>query len=162
MIAKGAAELVCENNAYGVRLDDSVTIPARTVVIATGARYHRPSLANLGQFEGAGVYYNATFMEAQLCEGDEVIVVGGANAAGQAAVFMAQTVRNVHLLVRSSSLSASMSRYLIRRIEENPTIQVKTGTEIVAFEGTEHLERVGWRDGTGAVTRHDLKRVLLM
>jgi thioredoxin reductase (NADPH) len=162
MIAKGAAELVCENNAYGVRLDDSVTIPARTVVIATGARYHRPSLANLCQFEGAGVYYNATFMEAQLCEGDEVIVVGGANSAGQAAVFLAQTVRHVHLLVRSSSLSASMSRYLIRRIEETPTIQVRTRTEIVALEGTEHLERVQWRDSTGAVTSHDLKHVFLM
>jgi thioredoxin reductase (NADPH) len=162
MIAKGAAELVCENNAYGVRLDDSVTIPARTVVIATGARYHRPSLANLCQFEGAGVYYNATFMEAQLCEGDDVIVVGGANSAGQAALFLSQTVRHVHLLVRSSSLSASMSRYLIRRIEETPTIQVKTKTEIVALEGTEHLERVQWRDSTGAVTRHDLKHVFLM
>ena len=162
MIAKGAAELVCENNAYGVRLDDSVTIPARTVVIATGARYHRPSLANLCQFEGAGVYYNATFMEAQLCEGDEVIVVGGANSAGQAALFLSQTVRHVHLLVRSSSLSASMSRYLIRRIEETPTIQVKTTTEIVALEGTEHLERVQWRDSTGAVTSHDLKHVFLM
>jgi thioredoxin reductase (NADPH) len=162
MIAKGAAELVCENNAYGVRLDDSVTIPARTVVIATGARYHRPSLANLCQFEGAGVYYNATFMEAQLCEGDEVIVVGGANSAGQAALFLAQTVRHVHLLVRSGSLSASMSRYLIRRIEETPTIQVKTKTEIVALEGTEHLERVQWRDSTGAVTSHDLKHVFLM
>jgi thioredoxin reductase (NADPH) len=162
MIAKGAAELVCEHNAYGVRLDDSVTIPARTVVIATGARYHRPSLANLAQFEGAGVYYNATFMEAQLCEGDEVIVVGGANSAGQAAVFLAQTVRRVHLLVRSSSLSAGMSRYLIRRIEETPTIQLKTRTEIVAFEGNEHLERVRWRDGTGTVTSHDLKHVFLM
>src|SRR5712671_814310 len=162
MIAKGAAELVCEDNAYGVRLDDSVTIPARTVVIATGARYHRPSLANLGQFEGAGVYYNATFMEAQLCEGDDVIVVGGANSAGQAALFLSQTVRHVHLLVRSSSLSASMSRYLIRRIEETPTIQVRTRTEIVAFEGTEHLERVRWRDGSGAVTSQDLKHVFLM
>jgi thioredoxin reductase (NADPH) len=162
MIAKGAAELVCEHNAYGVRLDDSVTIPARTVVIATGARYHRPSLANLCQFEGAGVYYNATFMEAQLCEGDEVIVVGGANSAGQAAVFLAQTVRHVHLLVRSSSLSASMSRYLIRRIEETPKIQVRTRTEIVAFEGTEHLERVRWRDGSGAVTSQDIKHVFLM
>jgi len=162
MIAKGAAELVCEHNSYGVRLDDSVTIPARTVVIATGARYHRPSLANLAQFEGAGVYYNATFMEAQLCEGDEVIVVGGANSAGQAAVFLAQTVKRVHLLVRSSSLSAGMSRYLIRRIEETPTIQLKTRTEIVAFEGNEHLERVRWRDGTGTVTSHDLKHVFLM
>jgi thioredoxin reductase (NADPH) len=162
MIAKGAAELVCEHNAYGVRLDDSVTIPARTVVIATGARYHRPPLDNLCQFEGAGVYYNATFMEAQLCEGDEVIVVGGANSAGQAALFLAQTVRHVHLLVRSGSLSASMSRYLIRRIEETPTIQVRTRTEIVALEGTEHLERVQWRDNTGAVTSHDLKHVFLM
>ena len=162
MIAKGAAELVCENNSYGVRLDDRVTIPARTVVIATGARYHRPSLANLAQFEGAGVYYNATFMEAQLCEGDEAIVVGGGNSAGQAAVFLAQTARHVHLLVRSSSLSASMSRYLIRRIEENPTIQLQTRTEIVAFEGNEHLERVQWRDGTGTVTSHDLRHVFLM
>ena len=162
MIAKGAAELVCENNSYGVRLDDSVTIPARTVVIATGARYHRPSLANLAQFEGAGVYYNATFMEAQLCEGEEVIVVGGANSAGQAAVFLAQTVRRVHLLVRSGSLSAGMSRYLIRRIEENPIIQLKTRTEIVSLEGTEHLERVQWRDATGTVTSHDLRHVFLM
>jgi len=162
MIARGAAELVCEQNSYGVRLDDSVTIPARTVVIATGARYHRPPLANLCQFEGAGVYYNATFMEAQLCDGDEVIVVGGANSAGQAAVFLAQTVRRVHLLVRSSGLSASMSRYLIRRIEENPTIQLKTKTEIVALEGTDHLGRVLWRDASGAVTSHDIKHVFLM
>jgi thioredoxin reductase (NADPH) len=118
MIAKGAAELVCEHNAYGVRLDDGVTIPARTVVIATGARYRRPSLANLGQFEGAGVYYGATFMEAQLCDGDEVSVVGGVNSAGQAAVFLAQSARHVHLFVRSRSLLAGMSQYLIRRIEE--------------------------------------------
>lgn len=162
MIAKGAAELLCEHNSYGVKLDDGVTIPARTVVIATGARYRRPALANLAQFEGAGVYYNATFMEAQLCEGDEVIVVGGANSAGQAAVFLAQTVRQVHLLVRSTGLSSSMSRYLIRRIGETPKIQVRTGTEIVALEGNEHLERVRWRDGTGAVTSRDLRHVFLM
>jgi thioredoxin reductase (NADPH) len=162
MIANGAAELVCENNAYGVRLDDNVTIPTRTVVIATGARYHKPSLTNLCEFEGTGVYYNATFMEAQLCEGEEVIVVGGANSAGQAAVFLAQTVRRVHLLVRSSSLSASMSRYLIRRIEETPTIDVKTRTEIVALEGNGHLERVRWRDGMDAITSHDIRHVFLM
>ncbi|HET6931269.1 MAG TPA: FAD-dependent oxidoreductase [Candidatus Acidoferrum sp.] len=162
MIANGAAELVCENNSYGVRLEDRVTIPARTVVIATGARYHRPPLANLAQFEGAGIYYNATFMEAQLCEGEEVIVVGGANSAGQAAVFLAQTVKRVHLLVRSGSLSAGMSRYLTRRIEENPAIHLMTRTEIVALEGNEHLERVQWRDATGTVTTHDLRHVFLM
>ena len=150
MIAKGAADLTCERRPYGVRLSDGATIPARTVIIATGARYRKPSLANLGQFEGAGVYYNATFMEAaQLGDGDDVIVVGGANSAGQAAVFLAQTARQVHLLVRSHSLSESMSRYLIRRIEEAPTIQLRTRTEIVALEGNGHLERVQWRDGSG-------------
>ena len=152
MIAKGATELTRERTPRGVRLDDGATIPARTVIIATGARYRKPSLANLGQFEGAGVYYSATFMEqAQLRDGDEVIVVGGANSAGQAAVFLAQTARRVHLLVRSHSLSESMSRYLIRRIEETPAIQLRTRTEIVALEGNGHLERVQWRDGTGAV-----------
>jgi thioredoxin reductase (NADPH) len=163
MIAKSAAELTCEREAYGVRLDDGATIPARTVIIATGARYRKPPLANLGQFEGVGVYYNATFMEeAQLGDGDEVIVVGGANSAGQAAVFLARTGRRVHVLVRSSSLSDSMSRYLLRRIEEASTVQVRTRTEIVALEGNGHLERVTWRDGTGAVSSHDVRHVFLM
>jgi thioredoxin reductase (NADPH) len=146
-----------------VRLDDDAIIPARTVIIATGARYRKPVLANLEQFEGAGVYYSATFMEeAQLGDGDEVIVVGGANSAGQAAVFLARTGRRVHVLVRSSGLSESMSRYLLRRIEETPTIQLRTRTEIVALEGNGHLERVQWRDGTGTVTSHDIRHVFLM
>ena len=163
MIAKGAAELTCEPQPYGVRLDDGATIPARTVIIATGARYRKPPLANLGQFEGAGVYYNATLMEeAQLGDGDEVIVVGGANSAGQAAVFLAQTGRRVHVLVRSGSLSETMSRYLVRRIEETPTIQIRTKTEIVALEGNGQLERVLWRDGTSTVTSHDIRHVFLM
>jgi thioredoxin reductase (NADPH) len=163
MIAKNAAELTCERTTHRVRLDDGATIPARTVIIATGARYRKPALANLAQFEGAGVYYSATFMEeAQLGDDDEVIVVGGANSAGQAAVFLARTGRRIHVLVRSNSLSASMSRYLVRRIEETPTIQVRKRTEIVALEGNGHLERVLWRDGTGAVTRHELRHVFLM
>jgi len=164
MIAKSATELACEQEPYyGVRLDDGATIPARTVIIATGARYRKPSLANLGQFEGVGVYYNATFMEeAQLGDADEVIVVGGANSAGQAAVFLAQTGRRVHVLVRSRSLSDSMSRYLLRRIEEASTIQVRTRTEIVALEGNGRLERVTWRDGTGAESSHDIRHVFLM
>jgi thioredoxin reductase (NADPH) len=163
MIAKGAAELTCEREPYGVTLDDGATIPARTVIVATGARYRKPSFANLGQFEGSGVYYSATFMEeAQLGDADEVIVVGGANSAGQAAVFLARTARRVHVLVRSNSLSDGMSRYLIRRIEEMQTIQVRTRTEIVALEGNGHLEHVHWRDGTGAVTRHDVKHVFMM
>ena len=163
MIAKGAAGLTCEPKRHGVKLGDGATISVRTVIIATGARYRKPSLANLAQFEGAGVYYNATFMEeAQLSDSDEVIVVGGANSAGQAAVFLARTGRRVHVLVRFDSLSVSMSRYLVRRIEETPAIEVKTRTEIAALEGNGHLERVLWRDGAGLVTSHDVRHVFLM
>src|SRR5262245_11277937 len=163
LIAKGASELTCERTQHGVRLDDGATVPARTVIIATGARYRKPALANLARFEGAGVYYSATVMEeAQLGDDDEVVVVGGANSAGQAAVFLARTRRRVHVLVRSDALSATMSQYLVRRIEENPAIQVRTRTEIVALEGNGHLERVLWRDGAGAVTSHDVRHVFLM
>src|SRR4029077_12812635 len=163
MIAKGAAELTCEREAYGVRLEGGATIPARTVIIATGARYRKPSLANLGQFEGVGVYYNATFMEeAQLGNDDEVIVVGGANSAGQAAVFLSQTGRGGHVRVRANSLSESMSRYLLRRIEDASTIEVRMRTEIVALEGNGRLEHVTWRDGMGALSRHDIRHVFLM
>src|SRR5215475_13080236 len=140
-----------------------LSMPARTVIIATGARYRKPALANLAQFEGAGVYYSATFMEdAQLGDDDEAIVVGGANSAGQAAVFLARTGRRVHVLVRSNSLSESMSRYLLRRIEETSTIQVRTRTEIVALVGNGRLESVTWRDGAGAVSSHEIRHVFLM
>jgi thioredoxin reductase (NADPH) len=163
MIAKGATELKCDRGPYGVRLDDGSTIPTRTVIVATGARYRKPALANLARFEGAGVYYSATFMEeAELGGDDEVIVVGGANSAGQAAVFLARTGRRVHVLVRSANLSAGMSRYLVRRIEETPAIEVRPLTEIMALEGGAHLERVMWRDGSGAVTSHDVRHVFLM
>lgn len=163
MIAKGAAALTCKRMPYSVKLDDGAAIPARCVIIATGARYRKPALANLAQFEGAGIYYSATFMEeAQLGADDEVIVVGGANSAGQAAVFLGRTGRRVHVLVRSNSLSANMSRYLVRRIEETPAIKVRTRTEIVALEGNGHLERVLLRDGRGAVTSHAVRHVFLM
>jgi thioredoxin reductase (NADPH) len=163
MIAKGAAELTCQQKRHYVRLEDGATIPARTVLIATGARYRKPALTNLAQFEGAGVYYSATFMEdAQLSDADEVIVVGGGNSAGQAALFLARSGRRIQVLVRSNGLSASMSRYLVRRIEETSTIQIRTRTEIVKLEGDGHLERVLCRDGTGAVSSHAVRHVFLM
>jgi thioredoxin reductase (NADPH) len=144
-------------------MDDSVSIPGRAIIIATGAAYRKPSLGNLSRFEGAGVYYGATFMEAQLCRGEEVIVVGGGNSAGQAAVFLAQTSKRVHMLVRSSGLAESMSRYLIRRIEQNPAIILRTKTEIMALEGGDHLERVNWRHGkTGDIESHDIRHIFLM
>jgi thioredoxin reductase (NADPH) len=118
---------------------------------------------NLARFEGAGVYYGATPIEAQLCGGQEVVVVGGGNSAGQAAVFLAKTAKRVHVLVRAAGLSESMSRYLIRRIDDNPAIALLPRTEIVALEGDRSLERVRWRDNeTGAVTTHDIRHVFSM
>ena len=163
VIAKGAKQLVCDRKPYAIEIDGSGRLPARTIILATGAAYRKPSLQNLSQFEGAGVYYGATFMEAQLCRGEEVVVVGGGNSAGQAAVFLAQTTKRVHMLVRSSGLAESMSRYLIRRIEQNPAIVLRTNTEIVALEGSDHLESVSWRDAqTGVTETHDIRHVFLM
>ena len=110
------------------------------MIVASGAQYRPLSLDRLSEFVGAGVYYAATGMEAQVCDGEEVIIVGGGNSAGQAAVFLSGSARHVHVLVRSDGLAASMSRYLIRRIEENPRITLHTRTEIEALEGDRHLE----------------------
>jgi thioredoxin reductase (NADPH) len=139
-------------------------VPARTVIIATGAQYRKLPLDNLSQFEGAGVYYGATFIEAQWCGGEEVIVVGGGNSAGQAAVFLAEKgAKRVNMLVRGSGLAETMSRYLIRRIEESPAIVVRTRTEIVALEGGDDLERVKWRDHrTGEIETHAIGHVFVM
>jgi thioredoxin reductase (NADPH) len=163
MIAKDARRLACDRKPYAIEMDGGQRVPARTVIIATGALYRRLSLDNVAQFEGVGVYYGATFVESQLCCGEEVIVVGGGNSAGQAAVFLAQTSKCVHMLVRSEGLAASMSRYLIRRIEENPAINLQTCTEIVALEGNEHLERVQWRDKrTGKTETRNIRHIFVM
>ena len=156
LVAGGAAQLACDRRPYALRIDDGPRVPARAVVIATGAQYRKPSLDNLSQFEGAGVYYDATFMEAQLCGGEEVIVVGGGNSAGQAAVFLAQDARRVHMLVRSGGLAETMSRYLIRRIQEIPTIDLTTNTEIVALEGSDQGRPRAAGHAAGDVGAHDL------
>ena len=163
IIAKGATQLACDRKPYAIEIENGPRVPARTVIIATGAEYRRPSLENLSQFEGAGVYYGATFVEAQWCRGEEVVVVGGGNSAGQAAVFLAQTAKRVHMLVRAKGLAESMSRYLIRRIEESPVIVLRSRTTIVALEGGDHLERVRWReDQAGSIETQDIKHVFVM
>ncbi|HEV2845428.1 MAG TPA: FAD-dependent oxidoreductase [Thermoanaerobaculia bacterium] len=163
MIARGAQRLACARKPYALEIDTGPRVPARTVIIATGAEYRKLSLPNLSQFEGAGVYYGATFMEAQLCAGEEVVVVGGGNSAGQAAVFLAQTARRVHMFVRSSGLADSMSRYLIRRIEQHPAIELRPRAEVVALEGGAHLERVSWRDrDTGSTETLAIRHVFVM
>src|SRR6202022_137371 len=163
MIAKGATKLACERRPYAVQIDDGTRVPARALIIATGVEYRKPALENVSQFEGAGVYYGATPMEAQLCEGEDVIVVGGGNSAGQAAVFLAETAKRVLMLVRGDGLVDTMSRYLIRRIEENPAIVLRTHAEIVALEGDRHLEHVRWRDNrTGSPETSDTRHVFMM
>jgi thioredoxin reductase (NADPH) len=136
---------------------------ARTVVIATGAEYRRLRLPELPQFEGNGVYYAATFVEAQQCGADEVVVVGGGNSAGQAAVFLAQDCKRVHILVRSGGLADTMSRYLIRRIEETANITLHPHTEIVELEGDGALHHVRWRNNrTDESERRAVKHVFCM
>jgi thioredoxin reductase (NADPH) len=163
MLMAKATRLVCDRKPYVIEVESGARISARTVVIATGAQYRRLPLENLSRFEGAGVYYGATFVEAQLCGGEEVIVVGGGNSAGQAAVFLAQTAKRVHMLVRSTGLAESMSRYLIRRIEKSPTIVFRPQTEIVALEGGDHLYSVHWRNGqTGQTEQHEISHVFVM
>ncbi len=163
LIAKDAVRLACDRKPYTIEMNDDQRVPARAVVIATGAQYRRLPLENLSQFEGAGLYYGATHLEAQLCGGEEVIVVGGGNSAGQAAVFLAQVARRVYVLVRSGELVESMSRYLIRRIEENPKIELRVWTEITGLEGSDRLERVKWRDNqTGNVETHNIGHVFSM
>ena len=163
IIAKGAKRLVCDRKPYAIEMEGDSRVQARTIIIATGAEYRVPIVENLSEFKGVGVYYGATFMEAQLCRGEEVVVVGGGNSAGQAAVFLAQTTKRVHMLVRGNGLADSMSRYLIRRIEQNPAIVLRTKTEIVALEGSNHLERVRWRDDqTGSTETHDIRHVFVM
>jgi thioredoxin reductase (NADPH) len=163
IVAKRAMRLGCERKPYAIEVDGGEHIAARAIIIATGAEYRKPSLPRIRDFEGAGIYYGATFMEAQLCAGDEIVIVGGGNSAGQAAVFLAETARQVHLLVRGPGLADSMSRYLIRRIEANPKITLRTETEVIELDGGSHLDRIAWRHNpTGDVERRPIRHVFIM
>ena len=164
MLIADAKRLICDRKPYIIEVGSGAGISARTVLIATGVQYRKLPLENLSRFEGAGIYYGATFVEAQLCgKEEEVIVIGGGNSAGQAAVFLAQTTKRVHMLVRSSGLVASMSRYLIRRIEESPKIVVRPHTEIVGLEGGDHLESVRWQNNqTGQIEEHKIRHIFIM
>jgi thioredoxin reductase (NADPH) len=162
-IARTVLGLNCDQRPFLVKLDGGEALAARAIVIATGAQYNRLALPNLQRYEGNGVYYGATYMEAQLCVGDEIAVVGGGNSAGQAATYLAQTASRVHMLVRSGELSSTMSRYLIQRLEENPKVELHFQTEISGLSGADHLERVTWRDrATGAESEHAIRHLFLM
>ena len=163
MIARSAVKLACLKRPYIVGIENGMSFPARTVVIASGAQYRKLPLENISSFEGAGVYYGATNVEAQWCGNDEAIVVGGGNSAGQAAVFLSETSKHVHMLVRSEGLADTMSRYLIRRIEDSPKITLHAFTEIDALEGNGHLEHVRWRNNqTGKTETRNIRHVFVM
>ena len=155
--------LACDGKRYTIVLEDGTSIVSKTTVIASGASYRKLPIHDLSRFEGAGVYYGATFVEAQLCSGEEVIVVGGGNSAGQAAVFLAQNTKHSYLLVRGSGLADSMSTYLIRRIEQTPNITLLSNTEIVGLEGGNRLEQVKWRNNlTGDEESKTIAHVFVM
>jgi thioredoxin reductase (NADPH) len=123
-VSRMVVGLDCERLPYQLRLDDGQSIAASAVVVATGARYRKLDVPNYDRFEGQGVYYAATAMEAQLCADEDLVVVGGGNSAGQAAVFLARTAAHVHILVRGNGLAATMSDYLVQRIASSPKITV--------------------------------------
>ena len=163
MVAHAAIRIECDERPYKVTLDGGTVIHTRTIVIATGAQYNKPALARIDEFTGGGIYYNATFMEAQLCSGEEVVVIGGGNSAGQAAVFLSQNTAGVEMLVRSNSLTETMSQYLIQRIVENPAIRVHYSNELTSLEGNGHLEQVSWIDrASGLITTRPIRHVFVM
>ncbi|HTE52478.1 MAG TPA: FAD-dependent oxidoreductase [Kofleriaceae bacterium] len=162
-IARRAVRLDCESMPYRVELAGGEVVRTRTVVLAIGVRYRKPDLPELGRFEGVGVMYSATHMEAQPCQGEEVAVVGGGNSAGQAAVFLSQFASRVHVLVRGAGLAESMSRYLIRRIEDCANVTLHVRTQVEALEGGDQLERVTWRHlDTGEGETRPVRNLFLM
>jgi thioredoxin reductase (NADPH) len=159
-----AGRLICDTYPLQVEMCGSLQhLKARTVVLSCGARYRRPSLANLKQFEGKGVYYWASPVEAKLCKTEEIVLVGGGNSAGQAAVFLSGYASKVHMLIRKESLSSTMSSYLIERIQATPNIELHTCTEIIALEGDEDgLKQVRIRNAkTEEECDYDVCRVFL-
>jgi thioredoxin reductase (NADPH) len=162
-VAKTAVQFVCEGDGgYAINLADGSRVHARAVIIASGVRYRRLDLPEVARFEGVGIYYNATALEARLCRDEEVVVVGGANSAGQAAVFMSSQARHVHVLVRGSGLATTMSRYLIRRIEETPNITLSPYSEVVGLEGDDRLRVVRWRNKGGTIMTRNIEHAFLM
>jgi thioredoxin reductase (NADPH) len=163
MVGKRVVLLNCDQRPYRLSLENGSVLQARSIIIAAGAQYNTPNIGNLKQFEGNGIYYAATFMESQLCGGDEVIVIGGGNSAGQAAVFLAETAKRVYMLVRGKTLSETMSRYLVQRITEHPVIELHLETELVSLEGDSRLERVTWLDrSSGEKSTREIRHVFVM
>ena len=159
-----AVRLDCSVSPFGIVLSDGRTVRATTVLLASGARYHRPDVPHLADFEGRGVWYWASPIEARLCRQEEIALIGGGNSAGQAAVFLRQFAAKIWMLVRGPSLAEHMSQYLIDRIGAADNIEVLTRTELVALSGSREgqLERVRWRHmPTGEETEKPIRNLFL-
>ncbi len=162
-IALEAARLDCTHPPYKLQLDDGTLVRGRSIVIATGSRYRRLEIASADRFDGKGVYYGATQLEAAMCGDEEVAVVGGGNSAGQAAIFLADFAKHVHLLVRGPNLAETMSKYLIARIEASEKISLQTATTVELLEGDGHLQEIYWRDSsTGSTSCHLIQHLFMM
>ncbi|MEO0668928.1 MAG: FAD-dependent oxidoreductase [Pseudomonadota bacterium] len=143
-----AQELMqCEKKLFHVRLDTDDWVSARALIVATGVQYRQLPLDRLADFEGAGVYYAATDVEARYCKDTEVAIIGGGNSAGQAAMFLARTAKHVHVLVRGPSLAASMSDYLLQRLQSHPAITIHTQTQVAKLHGDDRLTGLTIHDG---------------
>ena len=151
-LGASAVSLSSAGGLHHISFDDGETITSNSVIIATGARYNRLPLDRLSDFEGVGVYYAATQMEAKACSGGPVVVVGGGNSAGQAALYLSRTCTDVHIVIRGQSLASSMSRYLIDEIERHPEIHVSSRTEVTGLVGEQKLEGVGLRNNVSQQT----------
>ena len=162
-ISRHASAIDCSERPYRLHLDDGQRITARVIIVATGARYRKLDVPGYARFEGAGIHYAATAMEGQLCTDEEVVVVGGGNSAGQAAVFLSRIAKHVHILVRSGGLAATMSDYLVQRIAQSSDITLHTRCEVVEMEGEERLHGVVWRDrDSGELTRCPASNMFVM
>ncbi len=162
-IARSARTFECLHPPYRIGLDDGNMLQARTIVIATGSRYRRLSVEGASHYDGNGVYYGATQLEAPMCKNEEVAIVGGGNSAGQAAVFLADFARHIHLVVRGPNLSSTMSKYLVSRITASKHISLRTLTTIEALEGENRLERIRWKClKTNLYESHEIKHLFMM
>ena len=162
-IGRHVVRLNCDERPYRLYLSDGQEVRTRAIVIASGVKYRKLELPALGQFEGVGVYYSATHLEGQLCEGEEVAVVGGGNSAGQAAVYLSQQAKHVQILVRGPGLADRMSRYLIQRIDGTPNIDLAPRCQVVALEGEGRLERITWQHlDTGERKTRPIANLFLM
>ena len=162
-ICRSVTGIDCSEEAFLVSLNDDKTVAARAVVIATGAKYRKLNVAELERFEGAGIHYSATPVDVRPCVGQPIVIVGGGNSAGQAAMFLSARASHVHMLIRGPCLSSTMSDYLVQRILASKAITLHPCSEVVSLEGSTHLSNVTWQSrATGEKTRLETEHLFVM